>query len=195
MSISRPSTAASPPLGSPSARRRPAPRHEASHPSPAEAGSGGSDTAVALDSRVRGNDEPGCGLAQRHLEAALGAGAGHHRLVPALDVRVVGEVDLMALVPPSPAEDREIGDRYVIAAGELHVAEALIEDAVEPARLLHVALEPVAAVGFVLHLQEMVDLAGHRPKRPSATSAIRAPAPGAACRPSARTCRFSRRDR
>src|SRR6266849_8357086 len=104
------------------------------------------------------------GLTQRHLEAALGAGARHHRLVPALDVRVVGEVDLMALVPPSPPQDREIGDRYVIAAGELHIAEALVEDAVEPVRLLHIALEPIAAVGFVLHLQEMVDLAGHRPK-------------------------------
>src|SRR5713226_4356847 len=89
------------------------------------------------------------GLAQCHLEAALGAGARHHRLVPALDVGVVGEVDLMALVPPGPPQDREIGDRYVIAAGELHIAEPLVEDAVEPVRLLHIALEPIAAVGFV----------------------------------------------
>src|SRR4051812_25601800 len=51
--------------------------------------------------------------AQGHFEAALRAGAGHHRLVPALDVGVVGEIDLMALVPPRPAEDREIGDRNV----------------------------------------------------------------------------------
>src|SRR5260370_19586589 len=90
------------------------------------------------------------GLAQRHIEAGLGAGTRHHRLVPALDVGVVGEVDLMALVPPGPPQDREIGDRHLIAAGERRLAQALVEDAVEPLRLLHVAFEPIAAVGVVL---------------------------------------------
>jgi len=45
----------------------------------------------------------------------------------------------MALVPPRPAEDCKIGNRDV-ATGELGLAEPLIENAVEPARLLRVAL-------------------------------------------------------
>src|SRR5580765_8470896 len=70
----------------------------------------------------------------------------------------------MALVPPGPAEDREISDRHLAAAGERYLAQALVEDAVEPAGLRHVTVEPVAAVRLVLDLQEMVDLAGHRPE-------------------------------
>src|SRR5271157_5699537 len=36
-------------------------------------------------------------LAQRHLEPVLGPGAGHHCLVPSLDIGEVGQVDLMTL--------------------------------------------------------------------------------------------------
>src|SRR5205085_3283920 len=103
-------------------------------------------------------------LAQRHLVAALGAGPCHDSLIPALDVRVVGEIDLVPLVPPGPPQDREIGDRHLAAGGELRFAQALIEDAVEPARLLRVALQAVAPVFFLLDLQEMVHLARHRPE-------------------------------
>src|SRR5437867_1590343 len=106
----------------------------------------------------------GSALAQRHLEAALRPRPRHHRLVPALDVGIVGEVDLMALVPPGPAEDGEIGDRHLRAGGIRHLAQPLVEDAVEPARLLHVALEAVAAVRLLLDLQEMVHLSGDRPE-------------------------------
>src|SRR6266851_5095114 len=70
----------------------------------------------------------------------------------------------MPLVPPGPAEDREIGDRHLVAGGELHLAEALVEDAIEPPRLLHIAFEAVAAVLCLLNLQEMVHLAGHWPE-------------------------------
>src|SRR5262249_52534276 len=95
-------------------------------------------------------------LAQRDLEAALCAGARHHRLVPTLDVRIVVEADLMPLVPPRPAENREVGNRDLVAGRVLRLTQALVEDAVEPVRLLHVALEAVAPVLLVLDLQEMV---------------------------------------
>src|ERR1700730_3556410 len=60
-------------------------------------------------------------------------GGGHplpDTTVPALALRVVGELDRVRLVPPGPAEDRELGDRDVFARGELHLAQALVEDAV-----------------------------------------------------------------
>src|SRR5205807_6864226 len=63
----------------------------------------------------RAERELPCSSAQRHLEAALGGGARRQRLVPPFDVRVVREVDLVPLVPPGPAEDREIGDRHLAA--------------------------------------------------------------------------------
>src|SRR5215831_21372023 len=69
----------------------------------------------------------------------------------------------MALVPPSPAEDREIGNRDV-AAGERNLAEPPVEHAVKPARFLRIALEAIAPVLLVGDLQEMVHLAGHRAK-------------------------------
>src|SRR5947209_11641912 len=97
--------------------------------------------------------------AQRHLEAALCARARHHCLVPALDVGVIVQADLMTLVPPGPAEDREIGDRDIVAGGVPRLAEALVEDAVEPVRLLHVAVKAVAAVLFHIDLQAKVHLA------------------------------------
>src|SRR5580700_7083302 len=102
--------------------------------------------------------------AQGHLEAAFGAGPGHHGFVPALYVRVVGEVDLVPLVPPGPTEDREIGDRHLTAGGELRLTQAFVEDAVEPVRFLRVAFEAVAPVLLLFDLQEMVHLARHRTK-------------------------------
>jgi hypothetical protein len=49
--------------------------------------------------------------AQGDREAALHARTGHQLLVPALHVRKVGQIDLMALVAPGPAQDREVRDR------------------------------------------------------------------------------------
>jgi hypothetical protein len=45
---------------------------------------------------------PAC-LAQGDGETALHAWAGHHCLVPALDIGEIRQIDLVALVPPSPA--------------------------------------------------------------------------------------------
>src|SRR5215471_8014760 len=73
--------------------------------------------------------------AQCDLETALGARPGHHRLVPPFDVGVVGEIDLMALMPPRPPEDREIGNRN-LAAGERDLAEPLVQHTVKTACLL-----------------------------------------------------------
>src|SRR4051794_11202977 len=103
-------------------------------------------------------------LAQCHLEAALGAGPPHHRLVPALDVGVVGEADLVPLMPPGPAEDREIGDRHLVACRELRLPETLVEDAVKPVRFLRVALEAVTSVLLLLDLEEVMHLSRHRPE-------------------------------
>src|SRR5215813_2616095 len=66
----------------------------------------------------------------------------------------------MALMAPSPAEDCEIGDRD-LAGGEFDLAESAIQDIVQPARLLGIALETIATVLFVGHLQKMVHLTGH----------------------------------
>src|SRR5271166_4534186 len=101
--------------------------------------------------------------AQWNLETALYARSGHHRLVPPLDVRKVRQVDLMALVPPCPAEDSEIGDRD-IAPGEFDFGQPLVEHAVEPAGLFRIALEAIASVLLVGNLQEVVHLTGHRTK-------------------------------
>src|SRR6516225_2725378 len=73
--------------------------------------------------------------AEGHGEAALHPRAGHHRLVPALYVREIRQIDLVAFMPPGPAEDREISDGNV-AGDELDFAEPAIEHAVEAARLL-----------------------------------------------------------
>src|SRR5215470_7270785 len=75
-------------------------------------------------------------LTQCDVEALLGAGARHHRLIPALDVGVVAQIDLMALVPPGPAKDRKIGDRHPIAGRIRRLAETCVEDAVEPVGFL-----------------------------------------------------------
>src|SRR5882757_800357 len=57
---------------------------------------------------------PACS-AQGDGETALHARAGHHCLVPALDIGEVRQIDLVAFVPPGPAEDREIGNRDLTA--------------------------------------------------------------------------------
>src|SRR5258708_32958032 len=74
----------------------------------------------------------GLRLAQRHLEALFGGRARHQRVVPALDVRVVVQADLMALMPPGPAKNGKIGDRHLVAGGIRRLAEPRIANAVEP---------------------------------------------------------------
>ena len=41
----------------------------------------------------------------------LVAGAGHQRVVPALDVGEIRQLDLVARMAPGPAQDGKIGDR------------------------------------------------------------------------------------
>ena len=78
--------------------------------------------------------------AQLHLEASRHARARHHRLVPPLHVRIFREVDLVPRMPPGPAEDREVGDRKFV--GKVRTpGQSTIHDAVQPPRLLRVALE------------------------------------------------------
>src|SRR3990167_4895795 len=52
--------------------------------------------------------------AQCHGQAALHAGPRLQGLPPALHLRKVGQIDLMARVPPHPAGDGEIGDRQFV---------------------------------------------------------------------------------
>src|SRR5215831_8145119 len=101
--------------------------------------------------------------AQSNLETAPHAWAGHQLLVPALDVREIAEIDLVALVPPRPAEDRKIRDRNA-SAGKFDFAKPPVEHAVESSRFLRVALQAIAPVLLVGDLQEMMHLAGHRTK-------------------------------
>src|SRR5262249_52745885 len=68
-------------------------------------------------------------LAEGRGETALHTRAGHDRFVPTLHVREIGQIDLVALMAPGPAEDREIGDRD-LAGGEFDLAEPAIEDTV-----------------------------------------------------------------
>src|SRR5262245_26798067 len=89
---------------------------------------------------------------------ALGGGARHQLVVPALDIGTVFQFDLVARVAPGPAENGEVGDRQG-AGDELAAREALVQHIVEPARLLHVAVQAVGAVLLVLQRDEMVHLA------------------------------------
>src|SRR6185312_14912199 len=82
---------------------------------------------------------------QLGFHAALGRRAGHQRVVPALDVRKILQLDLVARVAPGPAEDGEIGNRQG-AGDELMVSQPLVEHAIKPSRLGHVALQAVGAV-------------------------------------------------
>src|SRR5258707_10658283 len=89
-------------------------------------------------------------LTQRDFETLFGGRTRHQCLVPALDVRIIVEADLMALVPPGPTKDREIGNRHVIAARISGLAEAAVENALNPRRLLPVGIEPLAPGLFLL---------------------------------------------
>ena len=67
----------------------------------------------------------------------------------------------MALVPPRPAENREIRHRQ-FSRDVFHFPEAPVEHAVEAPRLVRVALEAIAPVAFGLDHAKVVHLSGHR---------------------------------
>src|SRR4029450_10765091 len=96
---------------------------------------------------------------QLRFHAALGGGAHHQLVVPALDVRKIFQFDFVARVAPGPAEDGEVGHRQG-AGDELAAREALVQHIVEPARLFHVAVQAVGAVLLVLQRDERGALAG-----------------------------------
>ena len=93
----------------------------------------------------------------------LTAGPRHQRVVPAFDIGKIRQLDLVARVPPGPAEDGEIGDRQR-ARDEFAIRQAAIQHAVEPARLRHEALQAVGAVLLVLQRDEVMHLPRHRPE-------------------------------
>src|SRR5258706_13617850 len=70
------------------------------------------------------------------FHAALDARAGHHRLVPALDIGEIRKLHLVAWMPPGPAEERKVGDRYS-ARNKVAIAQPAIKDAIEAPRLRH----------------------------------------------------------
>src|SRR5207237_890044 len=69
--------------------------------------------------------------AEGHRETSRHGGPFHQVAVPACDLGIVGEVHLMSLVAPDPAEYRKVGDRErTCHIGDLR--ETAVEDAVEP---------------------------------------------------------------
>src|ERR1700730_2856078 len=100
---------------------------------------------------------------QFRRESALDAGTSHHRFVPPLDVRKLGEIDLVPRVPPHPTQDGKIGNRRLIREKFLR-GQSPVHYAVKSPRFLRIACESVAAVLLVLDRQEMVDLSGDRPE-------------------------------
>ena len=50
-------------------------------------------------------------LRKGNREAALHCRPSHHRVVPARDIRKVGQADLVTVVPPRPTQDGEVSDR------------------------------------------------------------------------------------
>src|SRR6516165_6475097 len=89
-------------------------------------------------------------------------GARPHRLEPALEVRELVEVLLLALPRYDPGIGCHVGDR-VVACNPVSTSEVTIEHSVEPVGFLDVALHCVAdTLRRVLH--EMMVLSGHRPK-------------------------------
>src|SRR6516225_8733088 len=98
---------------------------------------------------------------QLDVHTALDARPRHQPLVPTLDIGKIGELHLVARVPPGPTENREVGDRQR-TRDELPPLEPPVEHAVEPAGLGHVARQAVAAVLLVLQRNEMMHLSRHR---------------------------------
>jgi hypothetical protein len=72
--------------------------------------------------------------------------AGHQRLTPAHDIVEMRQIDLVALVPPSPTNDRKVRDRS-LPSDKFGFAEAFVEHAVKAKGFLKIALDAVAAVG------------------------------------------------
>src|SRR5262245_48044817 len=75
----------------------------------------------------------------RHLVAPLRRRALGDRHVPALHVGILVHVDRLPFESRDPRPDRDVGDRIGVGH-ELSVGQPAVEHAIEPMRLLEVAL-------------------------------------------------------
>src|ERR1700682_3139139 len=83
-------------------------------------------------------------------------------LEPALEMRKVVNVLALVLVPHHPGIARHIRER-IIAGDELAIPETLVEHAIEPVGLVHIAVDGVFDF-FLGVIAEVMVLAGHRPE-------------------------------
>src|SRR6195952_3042475 len=73
----------------------------------------------------------------------------HDRLIPALHVWKLSQIDLVALVTPCPADNGEIGDGDLV--GNVFVLrQPPIQHAIQPSGFLGIALQAIALVLRVL---------------------------------------------
>src|SRR3954462_4717801 len=82
------------------------------------------------------------------------------RLVPALHIRVLFEIDCLPFEARDPGPDRDVGDRVVVRH-EFALGQAAVEDAVETMRLLGEALFGIGRLTLV-EAQEVMSLPQHR---------------------------------
>ena len=92
-----------------------------------------------------------------HVEALLHRRARGDGGIPALDVRVVVQVDALPLEGIAPRPGRDVGDR-VVAGDVLVVGEALVEHAVEAFGLVGVSIFGIGRLARI-EVQEVVRLA------------------------------------
>src|SRR5947209_17973407 len=95
-----------------------------------------------------------------HLVAFLHSGAFGDRHIPAFDIGVLIEIDGLPFVARHPRPDRDIGNRVTVR-DEFPPGKSAVEHAVEPVRLLEIALLSVGRLARVV-FHEMMHLSEHR---------------------------------
>src|SRR5512135_611846 len=108
-----------------------------------------------------GSLRPGAPPVGEHLQRPLHRGARQDRVAPALPVRVLVDVHALALGKAQPGNDRHVGDGVFAAGDELRLDEPALEHAVQPVRLVPVAVHRVLDLLRRI-AEEMVRLAKHR---------------------------------
>ena len=107
----------------------------------------------------------------QHGDAALHRRPRSHGVVPALDVRVVGQVDVAELGVADPGEGDDVGHAVFVAGEPGGLGQALIEHAVQPRHFVGVAVDGVGdfldrIVGEVVVLTEHRADAAHLEHHP-----------------------------
>jgi hypothetical protein len=100
-----------------------------------------------------------------HLHRALHRGPRGDAVAPALHVRILLDVHVLALGKPQPGHDRHVGDGVFVAGDELRLREAPLEHAVKAVGLVAIAVHRVLDL-LRRVLQEVVRLPEHRPDVP-----------------------------